>query len=81
MLSLHHNCKPLLGDDAKPLKNGADYPVRTDGPLITNRGASLKTNDIPVNRAPDASILSDTYRPGVNRAGSHCARLNAEVQG
>lgn len=36
----------------KSLKNGADYPVRTDDPLITNQFVSLILNDIFVNHFP-----------------------------
>jgi len=59
-------CKPSLARFANPLKNGAGYRIRTRGPLITKHVASLKTNGLCVNRAPDAPQLSATYPASVN---------------
>ena len=67
---LHTNCKPTLALEAKCLKSGAGYRIRTRGPLITNRVASLKTKAKFVNRRRDAPAITDTYRAGVNRQRS-----------
>lgn len=67
MTSLQFMCKPALGNFAKSLKNGADWRVRTPDPLITNRGASLFSNDICGNRLPHPPQLSATSPARVNR--------------
>ena len=74
---LHIDCKPALALEAKCLKNGAGYRIRTRGPLITNRVASLKTKANLVNRRRDAPAITDTYRVGVNQIATP-TRLNAE---
>lgn len=40
------------------LKNGADYPVRTDGPLITKQTAALNLRGFFANSARNAPFVS-----------------------
>lgn len=67
MNCLRTKCKPAFERSAKCLKNGADYPVRTDDPLITKHGALLIMRGFPVNRALCEPQKTVTLRSSVNR--------------
>lgn len=62
----HFNCKPTFAGRAKSLKSGADYPTRTDGPLITKHVARLKTNDLSVNMGFKHPQKAAVFRCAVN---------------